>query len=331
MIVLSGDIGGTTTRLMLAEVDGTRVQPLFERSYPSKQWPGFRPLLGAFLTEACDTPSPQRACIAVAGPVIDNRCNATNLPWALNVDTLSRDLGSRPAQLINDFEGSAYGIAALGPDDMIELQRGSGDATGLRCVIGAGTGFGAAIIVPQGSGFRIFTTEAGHADFAPADEEQLELIAYLRRSRSRVSVEGVLSGPGLVNICHYLQDVAGITASRKLTDAMKTGDPATTLSHFGLSGQDKLAQRTLELFIHAYGAHAGNIALACLPQGGLYLAGGIAPKVLNEHNRPRFLNAFHMKDPMAPLLKTVPIHLITNPKVGLIGAAVCGAYRTAVA
>lgn len=324
MIVLAGDIGGTKTLLTLARVEGTGVEPLVERRYPSGEWPEFAPLLADFLARLAGAgqPEPAAACLGVAGPVGDGKVKVTNLPWVLDPVALARQVGA-PVRLLNDFGAVAHGIAALGPEDLHTLQPGEPRSRGVRAVIGAGTGLGHAILAPRaGGGHTVLGSELGHAEFAPADERQAELWRWLRARHGRASWEHVVSGPGLGAIYQWLVE-SGARPGAALARAAAEGDPAAAVS--AAAGQDPVAREALALFVRAYGAQAGNLALACIPRGGLYVAGGIAPRLIGALSGGEFTAAFRAKGPMAGLMERIPVHVVLNPKAGLLGAALAAA------
>ncbi len=298
-LVLAGDIGGTKTLLLLAESDGLR--PVKEERFENRDHPDFSAILARFL----GSERPASACFAVAGPVAGNRADLTNLPWTLDGHALTAELGF-PVCLINDFEAVGYGIDALGAADLETLQASEPQPQGVRAVLGAGTGLGEGFMVWQGDGYKVFPSEGSHADFAPADERQEGLLHYLREKYGHVSWERVVSGPGLADIYAYLGGGAA--------------DPAA-IAEAALSGSDGAAVEALEIFISAYGAEAGNLALKLLPKGGLYVAGGIAPKILLKLKDGGFMQTFRAKGRFAGLLATIPVHVVKNPNVGLLGAA----------
>jgi glucokinase len=249
----------------------------------------------------------------------------TNLPWEVDAGELSRCVDGRPVRLINDFAAVGYGIEALHAEDLLELQAGVPQARGVRAVLGAGTGLGQAILAWQGTGYEVLTGEGGHADFAPTNELQMGLLRFLRARLGRACWENVLSGPGLANIYAYLREHGGATPSAGLEQAVASGDPAAAVSEFALTGKDPVALQALDLFVEVYGAQAGNLALTCLPRGGLYVAGGIAPRILAALASGAFLRTFQAKGPMSDLLATIPVRVVKNAAVGVLGAALSAA------
>lgn len=316
--VLVADIGGTKTLFQLTmENDDI----LFEKEYVSQQYAHFDLVLAEFLAEKkikhCMI---DRACFAVAGPVFGRYADVTNLPWHLNADELANHFNIEHVHLCNDFEAVAHGISCLTEDEIITLQQGEVDLTMPRAVIGAGTGLGQALLFPVANGWHVVSTEGGHTDFAPTDNKQILLLEHLIDRFGHVSYERVVSGVGLVTIYHFLRAYEQRSENPALHLAMMTGDPAAAISRFASDRQDLLAVQALDLFIQIYGAQAGNLALTTLPRGGLYLAGGIATKNIEQFKQGLFINSFVAKGRMQPLMEKIPVHLIIQPKVGLLGA-----------
>ena len=327
MKVLAGDIGGTKTLLALMAVEPGHCRVLRQARYASGRYPDFESLLHQFLAEAGEEAVRhlEAACIAVAGPVREGKAQVTNLPWRLDAQVLADILGTPRVCLLNDFAAVGHGIEALGEEDTALLQAGRPEARGNRAVIGAGTGLGQAILVWQGGGYTVLPTEGGHADFAPTDELQAALWEDLRRRLGRVSYEHVLSGPGLERIFRFLCRHRDAEPRPELAAALSGGDAPAAVAQAGLAGSDPLAQEALGLFVSVYGAQAGNLALAALATGGLYVAGGIAPKILPALRGEAFLRAFRAKAPMEDLMAAVPVRVVTDPQVGLRGAALVAA------
>ena len=322
MLILAGDIGGTKTALQLAEVEeGGSVRPLAERRYESAQYPDLELIVEDFLTgEGAARNPPTTACFAVAGPVRGQRARITNLPWTLDAELMQQRLGIANVMLINDFQGVGYGVPALGPEGVLVLQGGEPVPGGTRALLGAGTGLGQALLVWTGERYRVLGTEGGHVDFAPRDAVELELLEYLLRSHHRVSYETLLSGRGLVRIYEFLRDSGRGKPGTDLARALPGGDPAAIISEHALTGRDPLALQALQRFVSIYGAQAGNLALNCLPTGGLYIGGGIAPKILPALDDGRFMEAFRAKSPMAEVLASIPVSVVLDERVGLLGA-----------
>ncbi|HUX65007.1 glucokinase [Sulfuricella sp.] len=313
--LLAGDIGGTKTLLRLSE-EG---RVLTERRFESAAYAGLEPIIAEFLRD-CPSHSIASACFGVAGPVDGGQANITNLPWRIDAAAIAAEFGITQVQLINDFQAVAYGIEALGADDLLTLQAGVPLERGVRAVIGAGTGLGEGFMVWQGDHYEALPSEGSHADFAPADMWQAELLRYLAARFGHVSYERLASGPGLANIFNFLCDSEEGRASQELLAAIREGDPSAAISRFALAGNDRLAAEALDLFIRIYGAEAGNLALKVLARGGVYVAGGIAPQIIEKLKDGRFLKAFADKGRYAELLATIPVHVVLNPNVGLMGA-----------
>ncbi len=326
MTLLAADIGGTNVRLCLAHA-GSR-EFLAEKNYASADFASFNDVLRRFLADT-SAGAVESVCIAVAGPVRDTAAGqavkVTNLPWEISARALQKEFGFQKLRLINDFEAIGYGIEALGEKDFVVLQPGNPVAHGPRAVIGAGTGLGQAILVWQGSRYDVIATEGGHTDFGPTDDLQIELARYLYKSTGRASYELILSGPGLVRLYEFLRGQGVVAESTVVVETMKTADPAAAITDAALAHSDPLASMALDLFVRIFGAQAGNLALTAGATGGIYLAGGIAPKIISRLRDILFLDAFRSKGNMSAYVENIPVRVVMNPKVGLIGAvAVAG-------
>ncbi len=310
MILLAADIGGTHSRLALAREAGDQPHILRQRDYPSTHYDDLLPILQDFLR---DQPRPAVAVLAVAGPIEyrdeGQRVALTNLPWTLHSQQLQKHSGITRVCLINDFEAVGHGIDALPTDALETLQQGQPRARGLRALIGAGTGLGQSLMYWCDGGYQVHATEGGHADFAPADDTQCALWQDLRRQQARVSWEHLVSGPGLVRIYRFL--------ARTHPGAPVLDDPAAITAQADAPGP---ARQAVELFVDLYGAQAGNLALSSHPEGGLFIAGGIAPKLLRGALGQRFVQSFTAKNPMQALLRNIPITLVREQTTGLLGA-----------
>lgn len=308
MPILAADIGGTSTRLRL--VHGA--ETLDEKDYSSQDYPDLNSILDNFI-KANSPVDLQSACLAVAGPVRDGTARVTNLPWEVHESLISEDFTIPQVRIINDFEAIGYALAILPPDDFYELQAGSPDSVGTRALIGAGTGLGVAIVTRCGERWQVLPGEGGHVDFAPRTAEQQALLDYLQQQSARVSVEMLLSGPGLERIYEFICTQNGINP-----DSVRR--TAASISSTALIGRDPLAVKTLDLFVEIYGAQAGNLALTSLATGGVFIAGGIAPKILSLLKRGRFIEMFSDKPPMSELLHSMPVRVVLNTRSGLLGA-----------
>jgi glucokinase len=245
----------------------------------------------------------------------------TNLPWEVDSAELARAVGLPRIRLINDFQAIGYGIEALSDDDLAVLQLGEPVSTGPRAVLGAGTGLGQGILVWAGDHYEAIATEGGHAEFGPTDDLQLELARYLLTTEGHASYELVLSGHGLVRLYGFLRSQHVATESRAVARAMSEGDAAAAITQAALEANDALANKTLDLFVRIYGAQAGNLALTAGATGGVYVAGGIAPKILSRLREGAFIKAFRNKANMSQYVAAIPVRVVLNDAVGLLGAA----------
>lgn len=328
MIVLAGDVGGTNARLALVEIEGPDAKIVEHARYPSREYPGLAPIVQRFLQETSARPRPDRACFAIACPVVADECTAPNLPWTISSRKLAAEIGIPETTLVNDFVGVGYGIELLKPEDLIALQEGSPVPHGPIALIGPGTGLGQGYLLWAGDHYRVLPSEGGHGDFAPRGKLQADLLQFLDRELDRVSWERLLSGPGLHNIYRFLL-ASGLEAEQPAVRAeMKSEDPAVVISRHALAGTDRLSERALDLFCEILGAQAGNLALTIVATAGVYLAGGIAPKIVDRLKAGLFQQAFRDKGRMSDLLSRIPVHVVANPSVGLLGAgAVAGRRR----
>ena len=322
--LLAADVGGTKVALALAAAGGARQEIVAHRVYACQEFDGLQPIIADFLQRppvAGHRAAIAAACFSVAGPVAANSATLTNLDWKIAGNALAAELRLPEVRLMNDFAAAGLGIARLAANELETLQAGSPVAQAARLIIGAGTGLGVGLLTWQDNGYAVHPSEAGHVDFAPVDEVQDKLMVYLRRSYGRVSYERVVSGPGLMRIFSYLQETGAGVPSRQLRDADKTRqDTAELIAEFALAKLDPLAVRALDLFVAIYGAFAGNMALATLARGGVYIAGGIAPKIAPKLKDGAFMRAFTGKGRFSELLATMPVQVVMNPQVGLFGA-----------
>jgi glucokinase len=323
-MILAGDIGGTKALLLLATVRQGRLAPVLERRYAVASCADFSAMLARFLDECRQHRGRElrlaSACFGAAGPVSGDRIQMTNLPWRLDAAAITAEFGIGRVLLVNDFEAAAKGVEALGQGDSTVLQRGEPLPRAARVVIGAGSGLGVAYALPQGKRYQVIAGEGGHAGFAPADDEQMRLWRALHAQLGRVSVEHVVSGPGLVRIYEFLR--AELPQAPALHASMRG---AAAISRHALEQNDPLACRALDLFIACYGAVAGDHALAVSARGGVYIAGGIAPKILGRLAAGGFMAAFNAKGVHAQLNLKVPVQVVTTERLGLLGAALIAA------
>jgi len=327
-MILAGDIGGTHSRLAGFAVESSRLKPVVEETFPSRAYTSLDEMVRTFVT-AHDLHIAQ-ACFGIAGPVRHGRSEAINLAWAVDAQQLAQELGLATVWLINDLEASAYGVVALAPEDFATLNEGSPAAEGNAAVIAAGTGLGEAGLYWDGRQHWPFASEGGHASFAPGDALQVELLQYLRQQFAHVSWERVLSGPGLYNIYTFLRDTQRGVEPAWLTAELLQGDPAATISRTALAGTCALCVQALDLFVMLYGAEAGNLALKVMATGGVFVGGGIAPKIIDKLKETTFMQAFCTKGRLQPVLEAIPVRVVLNEQTALYGAARCAALRAAV-
>ncbi len=323
-VILAGDIGGTKTHLGLYRADETSLKPIRDRIYQSRAF--------VSLAEACADflgPGGERiagACFGVPGPVIEGEARATNIAWEMREDELARALAGVPVRLINDLAAAAYGALHLEEAEVVVLQPGQSPPHQANlAVIAAGTGLGEAALVFERGEYHMAATESGHADFAPRNAEQWELHQFLAAEFGHVSVERAVSGPGIYNIYRFLRRTSLSPEPAWLAARFKNEDPGAVVSEAALARRDGDCVRALEMFVDLYGAEAGNLALRMLALGGVYIAGGIAPKVLPMLKNGRFLRAFCDKGRLHDTLGRIEVRVVLNQGVGLRGAAHCAA------
>ncbi len=321
MKILSGDIGGTHSRLALCEVEGSVVRREIETIYDSRRFSSLAEIARAFITD--HRIEVKTACFGVPGPVQGRQAKVTNLPWKVDADDLERNLGIDSVYLLNDLEANAHGLATLEAGDFRELRAGASGAVGNAGLLAAGTGLGEAGLFWDGFRHRPFACEGGHTDFAPSSDEELELLRFLRAKHDggHVSWERVVSGPGMVSLYELLVSRDPGAASKSLVEAMHAGDPAEEIANAAIEGGNSLAERTVQWFLALYGAEAGNVALKFLAVGGVFMGGGIAPKLAPLLPDSQFVERFQDKGRMRPLLERIGISIVMNDKAALQGAA----------
>jgi len=317
--ILAADIGGTKTVLALyrRRDDGLELQR--KRQFASRDFAAFSDVVAAFSAEGATRID--AACLGIAGPVIDGVCRTTNLPWEITEKALASQLGTPHVRLLNDLEATAYGMLYLPDDRFADLNPGARPRRGNRAVIAAGTGLGEAILYFDGRAYRPIGTEGGHGDFAPADAQQAELLAWLRRRHpDHVSYERVLSGPGVYTLYEFLRDTGAAPEPAFMAALGPDDDRSAAVSRGALEMNDPLCRETLALFARIYGAEAGNLALKSLSVGGVLVGGGIAPKIL-PFIEAHFMEAFTAKGRFDALLRTMPVRVSLDPETALLGAA----------
>ena len=321
-MLLAGDIGGTKTALAIFSPDKGPHAPLAEETFPSARYPSLEALAGEFLAQT-DLPV-DRASFGVSGPVAGGEAAVTNLPWKMDEAFLGKALGLRSVRLLNDLEAIASAAPFLGSDDLHTLNAGEPDPVGALAVIAPGTGLGEAFLTREGSGYRAHSSEGGHADFAPTGELELELLGHLLDRFGHVSYERVCSGRGLPNIYGYLKEIGHAEEPSWLAGKLAAAEDPTPIIVETASDPEapcELCVAALDVFVSVLGAQAGNLALTVMATGGVFLGGGILPRILPFLERDRFAEAFGRKGRFSELLGRVPVHVILNPKVALVGAA----------
>jgi len=349
MTVLAGDIGGTNTRLAIFDVitagaaagDRPALMPLFERTYPSAAHAGLDAIADAFLGEAAAEigagAKVASACFGIAGPIENNMCRATNLPWVVDGRALSARLGIAQVTLVNDFYAAALGVTVVGPTDLVPLGGGPPAAQGPIAVLGAGTGLGQAFLLWSAAEnrYQVVSSEGGHVDLAARTPLEQGLVQFLTVKYGRVSCERILSGQGLVDVFAFLSEepacrgLGGGEAAALLGGAAGHKDPAAAISERALAGTDPVSEMALAIFCSGLGAVAGNLALMVLATGGVYVAGGIAPRILPFLQRGGFREAFDRKGRLHTLVERIPAYVVTHPQPGLLGAATVAAGNRA--
>ncbi|MGP8258347.1 MAG: glucokinase [Acidobacteriaceae bacterium] len=328
-MILAGDVGGTKVHLALYSYVGGRLKVVCERKFPAHQFASLDAAVKTFFADG-STEEIVAACFGCPGPVRDGRLKLTNLPWTLDARELVRTLSIQHIFLINDLEANGYGIPELAPESVVTLHEGDATAVGHRGLIAAGTGLGEALLIWDGKAHRPIPSEGGHCDFAARTDREIALLKYLRRKvHGRVSWERVVSGMGIQNIYAYLRDVEGINEPTWLRKRMTVEDPNAVIGECAEDGSSPLCFETMQMFAAAYGAEAGNIALKVLATGGMYLGGGIAPKILKTMAGGEFMQAFLDKGRLSPLLESIPVRVILDESCALLGAAAYAEARVA--
>lgn len=314
--LLSGDIGGTKTLLRSAVVKGKEIKLHYEHLYDSHQYNDFDTILADFLERS--SCRPVAVCLAIAGPIVEQQVHLTNLPWTISAADIAEKFSIPAVKIINDFEGTAASIEILPQNDLVTLQAGKSYSPTMRVVLGAGTGMGVAWLAWRGQYYEPLATEAGHIDFAPTSAIQIELLRYLMARYPRVSIERLLSGQGLTHIFNFLQTNA--TEGAHLKSIELNSDDGATVTRLAFEHQYPIALQALDLFAEIYGAYAGDLALAGLCRNGVYIAGGIAPRIIRVLRQPGFIEAFCNKGRYSALVREIPVYVVMNPRAGLLGA-----------
>lgn len=320
-LILAGDIGGTKTHLGLFSLRREKLQTEIKKTFPSKQYPGLEPVIKEFLAEHQQV-TIGKACFGIAGPVMDGQVKTPNLPWVVNAAEIAQTCGLSAVSLLNDLEAAAYGIFTLEADELFALNEGVSGRRGNKVLIAAGTGLGEAILFDDGRDYHPSASEGGHGDFAPTDDTQINLLRDLMKKFGRVSYERVVSGPGIKNIYDFLRHSGRLEEPDWLKQKISAAeDPSVVISQEGLAASNAICVEALNLFVSVYGAEAGNLALRAKSTGGVYIGGGIAPKILAKLKDGTFMRAFLDKGRYRELLSDMPVRVIMNDQAALQGAA----------
>jgi glucokinase len=332
-MILAGDVGGTKVHLALYNFAGGRLATVRDHKFPSDEFATLDDVVRAFLAQAGDKQEEiVAACFGCPGPVRDGRLKLTNLPWTLDERDLQKSLGIEHIFLINDLEANGYGIPELAPESVFTLHQGDPGAVGHRGLVSAGTGLGEALLIwdAKTQRHRPLPSEGGHCDFAPRNEREIALLNYLlRRLQGRVSCERVVSGLGIKNVYAFLRDDQKMEEPAWLRERMAGEDPNAVIGQCGEDGSSEICFETLRMFASSFGAEAGNVALKVLAMGGIYLGGGIAPKILKTMQNGEFTRAFLDKGRLSPLLEALPVRIILDDTCALLGAAAFAEARAA--
>ena len=322
-MILAGDVGGTKVHLALYDFTNGRLHELRDHKFPAHEFSSLDQVVQQFIAMAgIQSKDIIAACFGCPGPVREGRLKLTNLPWTLDTTELQQALGIRHIFLINDLEANGYGIPELAPDQIFTLHAADSNNEGHRGLVAAGTGLGEALMIWDGKRHQPIPSEGGHCDFAARTDREIALLQYLRRTLGgRVSFERVVSGIGIKNIYAYLRDVEKLDEPQWLKDRLATEDPNAVIGECAENGSSSICFETLKVFAAAYGAEAGNMALKVLAMGGIYLGGGIAPKILKTLQNGSFTQAFLDKGRLSALLQSIPVRVILDETCALLGAA----------
>jgi len=323
-VLLAGDIGGTNTRLALYRDDAESLTLLHMTSYQSRSFTTLEDIVLRFLTTN-HFDKPTAACFAVAGAVVSGQVRATNLPWQMSEEELGQRLAIPRVVLMNDLEAAAHGvIATTDPASLLPLQQGeASDDHAARALVSAGTGLGVALMTWDGTRYQVAPSEGGHASFAPQNPVEDALLVFLRAELGHVSYERVLSGPGLANIYRFLRAYHGTPEPRWLTERIGGGDPSPVITTAALAHEDPICDEALTTFASIYGAAAGSVALTALATGGVFIGGGIAPKILPRLRDGTFVEGFARKGRFSDTMRRIPVQVVLVPHVAILGAAAC--------
>ena len=325
-MILAGDVGGTKVHLALYDFKNGKLEYSRDEKYAAKEYAGLEEIVKEFLGAA----KVDAACFGVPGPVRNGRLRLTNLPWTLDSRELSSGLNITHVFLINDLEANGYGVAELSADQIFTLAEGDAGQVGNRALIAAGTGLGEGLLMWNGHTHIPYPSEGGHSDYAPRNEDEIDLLRFLKQKYDgRISFERVVSGMGLTNVYDFLREVRGMEVPKWLAKRMAAEDPNAVITECALASKSEICVKALDMFVSAYGAEAGNLALKILSVGGVYVGGGIAPKILEKLKDGTFMKAFTDKGRMSQLLVNTPVRVILESRTALIGAAAYAEARAA--
>ena len=326
-MILAGDVGGTKVHLALYDFSNGKLEYSRDKQYPAKEYHGLEEIVKEFL----GSDQPTAACFGVPGPVRDGRLRLTNLPWTLDSRELAAGLVIQHVFLINDLEANGYGIAELTSSQIYTLSEGDTRQTGNRALVAAGTGLGECMLIWNGHMHVPYPSEGGHSDFAPRNEDEIDLLRFLKQKyNGRISFERVVSGMGLTGIYEFLREVRGMDESHKLAEQIAAApDPNSVITEMALAAKSEICEKALDMFVSAYGAEAGNLALKLLSVGGVYVGGGIAPRILEKLKDGTFMKALTDKGRLSQLLINMPVRIILESRAALMGAAAYGEARAA--
>jgi len=325
-MILAGDVGGTKVHLALYDFINGKLEYTRDKQYPAKNHSGLDEIVKEFLGAEKVT----AACFGVPGPVRNGRLRLTNLPWTLDSRELAVSLDIQHVFLINDLEANGYGIAELTSEQIFTLSEGDASQMGNRALIAAGTGLGEAFLVWDGHGHVPYPSEGGHVDYAPRNEDEIDLLRFLKQKyNGRISYERIVSGMGLTNIYEFLREVRGMEEPAWLAERLSKGDPNAVITELALAAKSEICEKALDMFVSAYGAESANLALKILSVGGLYVGGGIAPRILEKLKDGTFMKAFTDKGRLSQLLVNMPVRVILESRAALLGAAAYAEARAA--
>jgi glucokinase len=325
-MILAGDVGGTKVHLALYDFINGKLEYSRDERYAAKDYSGLEEIVRVFLSAEKVT----AACFGVPGPVRNGRLRLTNLPWTLDSNELATNLGITHVFLINDLEANGYGVAELAADQIHTLSEGDASQIGNRALIAAGTGLGEGLLIWNGHSHVPYPSEGGHADYAPRNEDEIDLLRFLKQKYSgRISYERVISGQGLTNIYSFLREVRGMEEPAWLAKRIVAEDPNAVITELAMAAKSEICEKALDMFVSAYGAEAGNMALKLLSVGGVYVGGGIAPRILEKLKDGTFIKAFTDKGRLSQLLINMPVRIILESRTALAGAAAYAEARAA--